>query len=558
MKRVNDTLYDILDSNTGEYFTYGKVTVFADGTVMSDGKCDGVIYRKVGAEYFKRKFTGPVNILWFGAIIDGEDNRPLIQKAIETVGKIGGTLFFPYIGYDYTYIGVLRCLYSNLTFDSEPGVWLNNIVVSAGYPKDGLIIGNGDASLGEGGTNVNPYTYTQNVIVKNLSFRNCRIGVWFVRCKNCSTHNITADGVSAVASGNDATNDCYNIGFYNTRVKSWSLGLEGEPFYIVGVYRTFGFIIDGVFQDVGMPSTPNASAIQIENSENGSFVNVHINQLNANGDAISAGITVTNCKSVFGSNFTVKNCSNGLRTFGNAVVYTMHGFSNGSIENCGNGIAAIASFSTFTNIATRECDNDLLIGGDAYGNTFDGLRLNPNANAVVSEAIAGAANLQSWRNCAIQGSLTGIEGVSNGYVGDNRVYFFARKNAAANAVTGNSIDYDIADYLSKEDVRGDFDLVTGKFTAPVHGTYEFSASVGFANVEASAAVYSTLYLETSAGARYFIGGIQGAYSGQATGGIVIKLTKGETAWIVAQSIDGAQTVNVQPYISQIYFRGRLV
>jgi hypothetical protein len=60
--------------NTDELYTATKVTVYADGTPMTDDDCDGTIYRKLGGEYFKRNFTGAVNVKWFGAKDDGSTN----------------------------------------------------------------------------------------------------------------------------------------------------------------------------------------------------------------------------------------------------------------------------------------------------------------------------------------------------------------------------------------------------------------------------------------------------------------------------------------------------
>lgn len=50
--RVGNTLTNIIDSITKESITYNKVTTYYDGTVMSDLKTDGRLYRKLGNEYF--------------------------------------------------------------------------------------------------------------------------------------------------------------------------------------------------------------------------------------------------------------------------------------------------------------------------------------------------------------------------------------------------------------------------------------------------------------------------------------------------------------------------
>jgi hypothetical protein len=96
MRKKGDLLYSVIDAFTGENCAYQKVSKYADGTSMNDGKCDGVIYRKLNTEYFKRSFTGPLNVKWFGAKGDGvSDDKGAIKNALDLVQKLGCDIFFP-------------------------------------------------------------------------------------------------------------------------------------------------------------------------------------------------------------------------------------------------------------------------------------------------------------------------------------------------------------------------------------------------------------------------------------------------------------------------------
>jgi hypothetical protein len=79
---------DGVDSFTGEKTTFTKVTD------IKDSECDGVIYRKVGNEYFKRDFTGDIDVRWFGAKGDGvTDDTDAFNKALATPDK--KTIYVP-------------------------------------------------------------------------------------------------------------------------------------------------------------------------------------------------------------------------------------------------------------------------------------------------------------------------------------------------------------------------------------------------------------------------------------------------------------------------------
>ncbi len=78
---VNDNgifLGGLVNDITGEHEQYKKVTKWADGSTMGDGKCDGFLYRKVGNEYFRRVGGSRINVLNLGLKNDGITRNELI------------------------------------------------------------------------------------------------------------------------------------------------------------------------------------------------------------------------------------------------------------------------------------------------------------------------------------------------------------------------------------------------------------------------------------------------------------------------------------------------
>ncbi len=82
IQRLTDTLYNVLDTNTGQWQTYTKVEEYFDGEPMEDAFCDRVIYVKYGTEYFLRNFDGFPSALWYGIIGDGTDQTAKINAAL--------------------------------------------------------------------------------------------------------------------------------------------------------------------------------------------------------------------------------------------------------------------------------------------------------------------------------------------------------------------------------------------------------------------------------------------------------------------------------------------
>lgn len=64
-----------------------QVTRYEDGTMMTDSKCDGVLYKNVGGKYFKRSIIGSLQAEWFVHL----DSKPL-----ETSTALRKMLSLPY------------------------------------------------------------------------------------------------------------------------------------------------------------------------------------------------------------------------------------------------------------------------------------------------------------------------------------------------------------------------------------------------------------------------------------------------------------------------------
>lgn len=83
-KQAGNILYDILDKNTGQLFSFTKVDKYPDGTTMDLSKCDDVIYIQYKNEFFKRSYDGGINIRWFGCNESAANNQVIINKILAT------------------------------------------------------------------------------------------------------------------------------------------------------------------------------------------------------------------------------------------------------------------------------------------------------------------------------------------------------------------------------------------------------------------------------------------------------------------------------------------
>jgi hypothetical protein len=81
----------ILDKYTGEIFSFKEMDP-ADYPAAPDG----VIHIQIGTKYYKRQYTGLVNVKWFGAVGDGlTDDSAAVQSSIEAFRGVGASILFP-------------------------------------------------------------------------------------------------------------------------------------------------------------------------------------------------------------------------------------------------------------------------------------------------------------------------------------------------------------------------------------------------------------------------------------------------------------------------------
>lgn len=349
------------------------------------------------------KLKDVVSVKDFGAVGDGTTNdRPAIEAAIQSVAASGGSVFFPKGIYAInTYIS---CIASNISLIGDNGALIKQLSPSAGYPRDGLRIGNPLAA--DGGTNnsVSP-TFVENVTVSNLRFENCRIGVWVVYAKNVVVENIWADASAAASSGNDADCTCYQITFRNIHLTSWDA--TEAPFYVLGVYQTYGFTCDSIYCSVGMPSATNAAYLQIENSQYGSASNIHFDCVNNNGN----GITLTGSQYLQLSNFSVDRAKDALVSYaGTAGFSTRSTVTNGSVTNSTAGIRIYTIDTLFSGIFAQGNTTSLALQTDAQRNTFSNCIFNADGTGTVYEQTAGNRSLQRWRGCVGIKESYGVDG----------------------------------------------------------------------------------------------------------------------------------------------------
>jgi hypothetical protein len=225
MKRVQDTLYDIIDTYTGENFNYSKVTIFSDGTAMDDTKADGIIYRKLNGEYFKRNFTGAVNVKWFGAKGDGvTDDYSVLQNILDkcALGLLSSRkIYFP-CGL-YLISNTLRIGNRTTIFGESPGGFPyyssreNQTIIEArfGVNQDKFIIDSNTKDVNGNYYPVDNYPNGAEILTNNSFNYGINIKNIYLSSDTTLINNATYGGIRLIGT---PTSNIENVSILNTKV----------------------------------------------------------------------------------------------------------------------------------------------------------------------------------------------------------------------------------------------------------------------------------------------------------------------------------------------------
>lgn len=84
-----------IDRFVGKFSNYKKITLWDNTLPINESLTDGVVYRKIGTDYYKTTEIGPINALSLGLVNDNVTRNELIlQKALEKLPP-NQEIFFP-------------------------------------------------------------------------------------------------------------------------------------------------------------------------------------------------------------------------------------------------------------------------------------------------------------------------------------------------------------------------------------------------------------------------------------------------------------------------------
>lgn len=194
----NNDLVQLVDSYTNENVNFKKVILWHDGSAMTPGKADGIIYRQRGSEYYadvEWLTNRTVYVKRFGAVGDGITNdAPAIRRMID---------FLP--------ANDFNVVFENATYLQGDGTYPQYELDKEGFYTGDVEIGTPIFFSFENQSNFTIYGNGALILAHpdNSPIANTR-GFEFLRCKNFKVINLNYDGSKNTRQPNGADPSGYN------------------------------------------------------------------------------------------------------------------------------------------------------------------------------------------------------------------------------------------------------------------------------------------------------------------------------------------------------------
>lgn len=269
---IGKSLLNLLDSFTKENVSYEETTTWHDGTPMNDAKVDNVIYRKKGFKYYKRVWSGYVDVRWFGAKGDGvTDDTQAILYAIQNTN--GNAIFFPKGRYRISSPIVIKVpLFgidsketvleftsdSGLIIEQRDGIYIKGLSIT--HPNRGngngidlytnsihkweitdVFISNFDTAIKCGAS--------WNGLIENITINNCNYGISLIKNNYGEPNEILliSPRIYYCNIGINAVGSLYSLGCLNGNIEHCEKGAylqSSSGFFFIGTYFENNTIVD--------------------------------------------------------------------------------------------------------------------------------------------------------------------------------------------------------------------------------------------------------------------------------------------------------------------------
>lgn len=335
----------------------------AVGSLAADGGTIAIS----GSIAWVREYKGYVTPQDFGAI-PGTDCTVAIQAAFGGAGTTPNNTHVRGLADDLDYlisapIKIYRSgdLLEHVSFRCEKGAKFTQTVNSKGF-----VFGEPAASDGLWGAGVG--ITARDITVEGLTHEFDDMGLWFVGCEDVVAKDIGGYRLVVVAVGNDGADACKSVKIINPTRLGDGRNVAPDAWYTVGMYRTTGFTISGLFSRF-LPAAlgTGGNHIILADCHNGDIYGCDIVHSTVSGNGINVEV---GCTDVRVHDNGIEKCTVGIVTFG--VGNEDNLISLNRIKGCNKGLDVQGSNSTFLgNVIEGSLTADIFNSNtDAVTNTF--------------------------------------------------------------------------------------------------------------------------------------------------------------------------------------------